>query len=244
MILGVDAWAVLAIAAALLVGATVQGTVGLGLGLVGAPVAALVAPDTMPSLLLWLAMLMPLVTLLRERDEIDWPGLGWSLPLRVPGTAVGVWLVAVLTREQLGIAVGLMVLLAVALTAKTVEIPVQPSTLMVAGFVSGITGTATSIGGPPVALLYQRRSPRQVRCTLAVYFTLGAALSLAGLGVGGQLVWRDLLLALLLVPLLVLGFVLSGPIRRYVDAGHTRTAVLCVCAASALVLLARSVLAG
>ena len=241
MILGLDAWAVGAIAAALLVGATVQGTVGLGLGLVSAPIAAMVAPSTMPDLLLWLAMLLPIVTLVREHHELDWPGLGWSLPLRVPGTVLGVALVAWFTAGQLGVAIALMVLLAVALTAWAVVVPVRRSTLMAAGFISGATGTATSIGGPPMALLYQHRSARQVRSTLAVYFIVGAGMSLIGLGWAGELSWRDFQLAMLLVPTLVIGFAISGPLRRHVDAGHTRSAVLVVCAASAVVLLARSV---
>jgi hypothetical protein len=240
VILGLDAGAVAVLAVALLAGATVQGTVGLGLGLVSAPFAAMVAPETMPDLLLWLALLMPLVTLVREHHEIDWTGLAWSLPLRIPGTAVGVALVAGFTTQQLGVAIALMVLAAVALTARAVVIPVRRSTLMSAGFVSGVSGTATSIGGPPLAILYQHRSARQVRSTLGVYFVAGAAMSLVGLGVSDQLAWRDLQLAVLLVPVLVLGFATSGPIRRHVDAGHTRAAVLVVCAASAVVLLVRS----
>jgi uncharacterized membrane protein YfcA len=242
MILGLSAGVVALLALALLVGATVQGTVGLGLGLVGAPIAALVAPETMPDLLLWLALLMPVVTLVKEHYEIDWGGLAWSLPLRVPGTLVGVLLVTWFSTQQLGVAIAVMVLTVVALTARAVVIPVRRWTLMTAGLVSGVTGTATSIGGPPMALLYQHRSGRQVRSTLGIYFVVGAAMSLVGLGVAGELSWRDLQLAALLVPVLVLGFAVSGPIRRHVDAGHTRVAVLCVCAASALVLLVRSLL--
>ena len=47
---------------ALLVGAVVQGTLGLGLGLVAAPVVTLVEPDLMPDFLLVLAFLLPMVT--------------------------------------------------------------------------------------------------------------------------------------------------------------------------------------
>ena len=51
------------LAATLVVGAAVQGLVGLGLGLVAAPVVTLLEPSLMPDLLLWLALLLPLVTL-------------------------------------------------------------------------------------------------------------------------------------------------------------------------------------
>lgn len=241
--LGLDLWVVVVLAATLTVGAAVQGLVGLGLGLVAAPVTALVAPSLMPDLMLWMAALLPLVTLARERDHVDWRGLAWALPARVPGTAVGVVCVATFTDQQIGLAVALMVLVAVLVSAWAVVVPVTSGTLAAAGFASGITGTATSIGGPPLAVLYQHRPPAQIRCTLAVFFLVGAAMSLAGLGVAGALAVRDGLLALLLVPCLVIGFGLSRLLHGRVHARHLRPAVLAVCAASAMALLVRSLLA-
>ena len=81
-----------------------------------------------------------------------------------------------------------------------------------------------------------------LRPTLAVYFAVGAALSLVGLGIAGQLRLDVLLLALLLCPLLVLGQLLSVPVRRRLPKEAVRAGVLVVCAASALALLVRSLL--
>jgi uncharacterized membrane protein YfcA len=231
------------LAVTLVVAAGVQGLVGLGLGLVSAPVVALVAPELMPDLLLWLALLMPLVTLVREHHEVDWHGLGWSLPSRVPGTAAGVGLVAAVSSAALGILVGTMVLLSVLLTVRAVEVPVNRRTLLAAGFVSGITGTTTSIGGPPMALLYQHRPPHQIRSTLAVYFIAGAALSLVGLGIAGALERSTFLLAVSMVPALVVGFGLSRILVRRVPQHRIRAGVLLVCAVSAVAVLVRSLLA-
>ena len=77
---GVGLGIVAVIAVALVVGALVQGVVGLGLGLISAPVITLVAPSLMPGMLLVLVSTMPLLTLVKEHDEIDWRGLRWSLP--------------------------------------------------------------------------------------------------------------------------------------------------------------------
>jgi uncharacterized protein len=228
--------------ATLVVAAAVQGLVGLGLGLVSAPVVALVAPGLMPQFLLWLAMLMPLVMLVREHHDIDWRGLAWSLPWRVPGTAVGVGLVATVSTEILGLMVGSMVLVSVLLTVRAVEVPVNRGTLSVAGFASGITGTTTSIGGPPLALLYQHRTPRQLRSTLAVYFVAGAGLSLLGLALAGALQPSTFLLAVAMVPALVVGFGLSRILVRWVPSRHIRSGVLIVCALSAVAVLVRSLL--
>ena len=113
-------------------------------------------------------------------------------------------------------------------------------TLITAGLVSGFSGTATSIGGPPMAILYQDRPPRQIRTTLAVYFMVGAALSLAGLALAGQLEPHKALLAACLAPVLPFGAVLGRTLRRRLHQQHVRGAVLLVCAASAVVLLVRS----
>ncbi|HEY7045362.1 MAG TPA: sulfite exporter TauE/SafE family protein, partial [Nocardioidaceae bacterium] len=64
--MGVDPWVWAVLALAVFTGATVQGLVGLGIGLVAAPVTTLLEPSLMPALLLWLAFVMPVVTLARE----------------------------------------------------------------------------------------------------------------------------------------------------------------------------------
>ncbi len=240
MLLGVDAWVVVVLAVALFVGAVVQGTIGLGLGLIAAPVASLVAPELVPEVVLWLAMLMAVESMAIERAGTDWRGLSLALPPRVVGTAVGVWVVAQAPASVLGVGVGLMVLLTVLLTVRTVRIPVNRISLPIAGFVSGIAGTATSIGGPPLAVLYQHHPPAVLRPTLSTYFAIGAALSLVGLGLAGQLELRLALLALVLAPVLALGILVSIPVRRRVPHHLVRALVLVVCGLSSLALIVRS----
>ncbi len=240
--LGLSLPALLLVALALLAGATVQSLVGLGLGLVAAPVITLVEPRLMPELMLWLAFTLPLVTLAGERQDIDWGGLGWSLPTRVLGTVGGVAAVAAVSGSTLGVLVSVMVLTAVLLTWRAVVLPPTRPSLMAAGLVSGFAGTATSIGGPPMAILYQHRPARQIRTTLAVYFVAGAALSLTGLAVAGQLHRGTALLALALVPVLVVGGLLGIWLRPRISEARVRPAVLLVCGSSAVVLLVRSLL--
>lgn len=229
-----------ALALAILAGAVVQSVVGLGLGLVAAPVMMLLAPELMPGTMLMLASVLPLLTLIRERSDIDWVGIGWALPARVVGTVIGVWIVATVSPSGLGVGVALMVLAAVALTWRTVRVPINRGTLMAGGLASGITGTTSSIGGPPFALLYQNRPPAQVRSTLAVFFLVGSVISLTGLGLGGELTTEEAIAAVALAPMLVIGTFVAAPIKRRLSPSTIRPAILTVCAASALVLLVRS----
>ena len=228
------------VALALLAGAVTQNLVGLGLGLVAAPVITLAAPTLMPDVMLWLAMALPLVTLWRDHEDIDWHGLGWSVPTRIVGTVVGVVAVATISVQSLGVVVGVIVLAAVAITWRAWRVPINRGTLLSAGLVSGFAGTATSIGGPPMAILYQHAEPQRIRSTLGVYFTFGAGLSLVGLALGGQLERSHFYVALLMLPVLLVGTVVGTRLRGRVAASRVRPAVLVVCGGSALVLLVRS----
>jgi uncharacterized protein len=235
------AWPVVVlIGLVVMLGAYVQAVVGLGLGLLSAPIVALVEPSLVPDLTLWLALLVAGLNLLDEHEHVDWRSTRWSLPLRVPGTVLGAWLVATFTEEQIGVALAVMVLIAVVLSVRTVDVPVNPATLMTAGFVAGTTGTATSVGGPPIALLYQHGDPKVVRATLSVFFFVGVILSLGGLAIAGSLERGPALLALAMAPGVLVGYVV-GRRTRNLDQGLFRRGVLVVCTVSALILLARSV---
>ena len=65
---------------------------------------------------------------------------------------------------------------------------------------------------------------------------------MAALAGAGQVTSGVLLSTAALLPFLIVGFVLSGPARRVLDDGWTRTAVLTVAAASAVLLIARSLI--
>lgn len=228
------------IAVAVLLGAMTQTTVGLGLGLVSAPVLTFVAPNLMPGVILMLGIALPILTLTREHHDIDWHGVGWAMPWRIAGTAAGVWIITQVSAEHLELIVGTVVLLAVVLTVRVFAIPVNRGTLGVGGFVSGLTGTATSIGGPPLALLYQHRPPHQVRPTMAVFFVTGATLSLTGLGVAGELTTSEVRVALVLVPVLSLGMLLGTVLRSRLPLSIMRPALLAVSGASAVALIVKS----
>ncbi|MEW9549429.1 TSUP family transporter [Nonomuraea sp. NPDC050783] len=226
---------------AVFVGAVVQGGVGFGLGLVAAPVLTMLEPDLMPGAIQVVNMTLPLFTLAAEWRRVDWRGLGFAVLGRVPGSVLGALVVVYVSVYTRGVLVAVMVLVAVALTARALSVPRNGVTITSAGFVSGVTGTATGIGGPPVALVYQTAKGPQIRATLAMFFFLSAAQSLVILAIVDELPGRALATGgFLLVPMVV-GFLVSGPLRRYLDGGRVRAAVLVVAAASALALIVQNV---
>lgn len=242
MIAGVPLWAVVLIGLIVLAGTFVQATVGLGLGLLGAPLVALVEPALVPTLLLLLAVPVSGGVYWAERHHINWRVIAWTLPTRIPGTVLGVWLVTTISTRVLGIVVGLMVLVAVWLAFHVVEVRQTPFTLVCAGLAAGTGGTAVAIGGPPMALVMAHRPPREVRGTLSFFFVIGTVMSVAWFWVQGEMPRASVVLSLVYLPLVAVAFVAGHTAHRRIPREAFRRVVLALCAASAVVLLAKSML--
>lgn len=239
-IAGVPVGVVVLVGVIVLAGAFVQSTVGLGLGLLGAPLIALVEPTLVPTMLLLLAIPVSLGVTVVERRHIDWQVIAWMLPPRVPGTFLGVWLATAFSYRVLGVVIAVLVLLAVALAVRTVTVPQTPATLVAAGLAAGTTGTAAAIGGPPVAIVLAHRSPRVSRGTMSFFFLVGSVLSAAWFAAVGEMPRASLVLALVYLPLVPLALWLGTHAHLRIPREAFRRAVLGLCAASAVALLVRS----
>jgi uncharacterized membrane protein YfcA len=223
-------------------GGLVQGLAGFGLALVAVPILALLDPSLLPVPILITAMTHSIMSLAREHAHVDWHGVGWAILGRLPGTVIGVLLVDSLDQKQFSLLIGVVVLLSVLLSITTWNPRPTRVALVIAGLASGSFGTAMSVGGPPVAMLYQNSPGAQIRATLAAYFVLGSFTSIIGLLVAGQVHTPQVVTGLLLIPFLVAGFLLSSPLRKLVDAKGVRTPVLLLSTVAAITLMLRSAL--
>jgi uncharacterized membrane protein YfcA len=228
-----------AASAVIALGALVQGAVGFGSLLIAAPLLVLIDAKLVPGPILVSGLLLALLMAYRERRGLEVRGVGWAFAGRVPGSVVGALILAAVPPEGFDLLVGATVLLGVLASLARVEITPSPAALFSAGFVAGITGTTTSVGGPPVALVYQHESGERLRGALAGFFVMGSVLSMLTLACVGRFGGRELLAGLVLVPGTLAGYAASGPLARFVDRGYTRAAVLGVSAAAGLVLILR-----
>jgi uncharacterized protein len=225
--------------AAITIGALVQGSVGFGANIVAVPVIAVLEPDALPATLALVVIPLVAVMAVRERHAVDRAGVTWMTVGRVPGTVVGATVVAVISADTLSVLLGAGVLLAVAMSTFTATIPVNRVTATTAGFASGAMGTATAIGGPPLALLYQHHEGPVLRATLAVAFAVGTVLSLVGLAIAGAIEAWHVVLAIALVPGLLAGLALSRLLVHRLDRAWLRPAVLGFAAATAVIAIIR-----
>nr|WP_276562512.1 sulfite exporter TauE/SafE family protein [Hoeflea prorocentri] len=182
-------------------GSIVQSGLGMGFGLTVAPLLALLNPELVPAPTLFLGMLTAAWGALAERAHIRWNEVAVATGGRLIGAVLGlVLLLIVSTASGFSLLFGAMVLVAVGLSAAGRSLPFNWGSLGSMGFISGAMGTITSVGAPPLALVYQGREPDAARATLAAFFAIGCGISLAGLYWAGWAGWRDAALALAMLP--------------------------------------------
>jgi uncharacterized membrane protein YfcA len=218
-------------------GAAVQGTIGFGLGLLAAPVLVLLEPRLVPGPLLVTSLLLSLLLMRREWHGIRIRDLGWSVPGRFLGTAAAVLALRVLPPERFVLAVGLLVLVAVGLSASGWHAAPTPVHLFGAGAAGGFMGTVSSIGGPPMAIVYQHEEGPRLRGTLAVFFLVGVLISLAGLAIAGRFGPRELRLALGILPGIPAGYAVSFATAPRIRGRGLRSAVLAAAAVASGVVV-------
>jgi uncharacterized protein len=224
-------------AVVVLTAAFVQGSTGLGFALIVAPVVGLIDPVLLPVVLLVLMIPLNSYVAWRERHALDAGGAGWISVGRTAGTAGGLWVLVAVPASSLNLLIGASTALAALATLLAPSFLPGRRALLAAGAVTGVTETATGIGGPPLALVYQHRSAPVLRSTVAVCFLVGEVLSLALLAVTGKVDARQLEVALLLVPALVAGALLSRSVHHRVDGPLMRSLVLAFALVSGAVLI-------
>jgi uncharacterized membrane protein YfcA len=219
------------------IAAFIQGAVGIGFALVMAPVMGLVRPDLLPVALLILMLPLNLHVAWRERAALDLNGAGWITAGRVAGGVLGVGVLALLSADKLSLLIGgATILAALAALCAPSFIP-RPRACVAAGVVTGITETATGVGGPPLALLYQHRPPATLRATIAFCFLVGELVSLALLAASGRLGMEAVQSAAVLLPAVLVGSSASQLVHGRIGQRQLRTGVLLFSLVSGVVLI-------
>jgi uncharacterized membrane protein YfcA len=238
----VEPW-ILVLALAITVAAgLVQGTIGFGLAVVSVPVLSLLDRDLAPVPQLLIALPLALAMVWREWRHLDLSGVGWVLAGRLPGAALGVVLLKLVSDAALDVIIASLVLVGVAIVASGVVIRLTPLTKVMAGVASGTMGLVASIGGPPLALLYRDVEGGRLRSSLNAIFSIGIIFSISVRGATGEISRNDIKLALVLLPAAFAGLWLSRFFIDQIEGVKLKNAVLVISALAAAGLLLRTVL--
>jgi uncharacterized membrane protein YfcA len=213
------------------------------MGLVVVPILTLIDPVFVPGSVLFSGLVLASLMAFRERREMDVSGIKLGLVGRALGAliAAGV-LIQLPTVEGMSLLLGVLVLVAVLFSVSGWRVHPTVWTLLGAGTLSGFMSTIASVGGPPMALLYQDSSGERLRSTMSGFFIFGSLISLGGLMLAGRFGRAEIGASLAIVPGVLAGFALSRRALAFLDQRYVRPAVLVVSALSGAAVVLRALL--
>jgi uncharacterized membrane protein YfcA len=223
-------------AIALFFGCAVQTALGFGMAVIAAPIIILFKPEWVPVILTIVALFLSIQNSWNQRSGIRWREISPAMITRLPGTILGAWILSILPIQLLQISVAFMVFVAIFATAFAKPFEASVKNLSIAGFVSGVAGTTTSIGGPPMALVMQHGESHTTRANLSIYFVYSCMTSLVSYQLMGLMTKELWLTGLSFVPIGFLGYFVGVQARRWVDQ-RFRSMLLVLCSISALIAL-------
>lgn len=223
-----------------IVAAVVQASIGSGFGMIAAPVLFLLSPDLVPGVIITLAGIVTGLTAWHEIPDINRPATVTALAGRLPGALLAGWLISVMPVNAFTGLFGVMIILAVVFNIAGIVVRPTSPVIFGAGFASGVMGTVTSVGAPPLALIFQAFGGAGMRATMSATLLVGALISISALVLFGAYGLRDLLTALVLAPAAVVGFLISRPLALWLDRTYWRPAVYAVSAAAAVLCVVQA----
>lgn len=226
-----------------ILGSAIQGSVGIGFAVIVAPILMLYAPPFVPGPIVLAALLLVVLIAVRERRDVIMRDLPPATLGRILGTIPAAYALSVLPRSLYELLFGLLVMLGVVVSAMGWYIRPTPWSVFLVSILSGFMSTVSSVGGPPMALMYQNEEGPRIRATISAIFIIGGTVTIAGLWSVDRFHATELMLGLILMPGVVAGFVISRHTASRLDARHVRPALLAVSAACAVIVIARSILA-
>ena len=223
------------------IAAAVQGTVGFGFALLTVPLLSLLDPRLAPVPQLLVVAPLVLSMLWRERKDADLKGVVWVLAGRLPGAALKMLLLKVADHRLLDVMIAACVLAAVAVIGSGRAIPRKPVTELITGIVSGTSALISSIGGPPLALLYRESKMATLRASLAAIYTVGLAITTTTRALANAITLLDLkLCALMLLPMFF-GLYCSRLLTGKVKDETLRAAILIITGAAGSGMIIRAI---
>lgn len=223
----------------LMLGCFVRSLIGFGMGVISAPIVLWLDPKLMPCLIVLTGTVASTAVMLQYWRSLRLKDLGFAFLGRLPGTFLAAYVLMVVSESNLFVILGVAILITVFLSIYKIRLMPTPITLFFGGLASGVMGTATGIGGPPLAILFQNEEPDRLRANLAAYFVITNIISLIALHYSGRFTMNEFMQCIWLVPLPVASTYVAYRLRHKVKGEWIRYAILMMCSISAVISLAQ-----
>ena len=207
--------------------AFIRGIAGFGFALILAPILLLILnPTSVVVVNLFLGLLSNILVLSYSLKKVN---LKKILPMVMSsslGIPLGAWIITLTAPSTLkiligGVTVSFAVLLALGFSKAFTR---EKLACSVAGFLSGIFYSSTSLGGPPVVLFMHNQNWQRemIHTSLAAYFLFACSWSLVVLSVSGLVDTKIIASAASLVPALLAGVGLGMVVFRRINTRYFR----------------------
>ena len=227
----------------IILGAITQSAIGIGFG-IPAGILVLLEPSMVPSCIILMGSFLALSNAMLSYKDIIKVDLIYSYSGRVIGSILAMPLIFLtLGTDYYLIIFGVLLLIATYLSAKKWDIVATKKNITIAGTASGLMGTLTGIGGPPMAIVYQNSSAPKVVATLNMFFGIGALFSVLLFVYFDLINLPEVMKSIYLVPGLVVGTYIGRRriVREFVNR-NLKNLIIAVCFISAFVIILDAIL--
>ena len=219
-------------------GAITQSAIGIGFG-IPAGILVMLEPSMVPSCIILMGSFLALSNAMLSYKDIIKVDLIYSYTGRVIGSILAMPLIFLtLGTDYYLIIFGVLLLIATYLSAKKWNIVATKKNITIAGTASGLMGTLTGIGGPPMAIVYQNSSAKKVVATLNMFFGIGALFSVLLFIYYDLINLPEVMKSIYLAPGLIIGTYIGRRkiIRKFVNR-NLKNLIIAVCFISAVVII-------
>ncbi len=218
---------VLLINALLFVGAYIQGIVGFGIGIFCASIFAVFVPQMVPGPMILLSIILATIMLFRGRHDVNVHFIKWPILGSILGILCAGWIVSLVSKAQFDIIFGVLLLFLVGISFHNYHFTGKVASIT-AGYLSGLMGTITAIGGPPMGLLMKESEPSIIRANLAFFFLTSSIIAIITLIIINALGRQEFYLATISAPGMLIGYALSQKVKLFQKQEVVSKAILFV----------------
>lgn len=226
--------------AACAAGSMVQGSIGIGLGLVAGAALVSVDPAFAPGPLLIAGTFISARHLAAEFDAIDRPGLRTALTGLPIGVLAGLAILLAIDERALALGIGAAICIAAVALLAGIRPPTSTTVKFVGGMLTAFCGIAAGVPGPPFVLAFNELKPASIRATNGAFTVALSAVSLVVLIIADRFGRDEAVLLALMVPGIVFGLVVARWVRPQLERPWFRPVILLVALAGGAALIVRN----
>lgn len=224
----------------ILCGSLLQGLIGYGIGMFCAPLLFLISPTLVPAPLILISTIITVFMTIRDRGHLQFNQVSWAMRGSFFGILLAGLLLKVTSKEQFELAFGILILLAVLISVLGLVPKVNKITNTIAGFTSGLMGTITAVGGPPIALLYQHGDIKNIKANLTAFFLFVNIIAIITLSLIGQITTNTLMTVIFILPGMAVGLYISTKAAHIVKPTLIRRWILALSGMTAVITIIKS----